>query len=194
MIKMDKTRIKFIGVFFLVFGFLSFGQEVVVENDSLILWRKDHFLTWSDFKGTPKTPKDKMGIHQAAASATGSVFIHRKDDNGNMIPYPISYFYKTISWSISKDSILLQHEQLHFDIKELYIRKMRMGFMELSEQKNYDSAAYSNLSNKILKECAEVQNKYDKEVSFNKVKQNEWRKCIDKELEDLEEYEFIPEQ
>ena len=193
MIKKGRTRVKYMVVLFSVFGFLSFGQEIVIENDSLLLWRKDRLLTWSDFRGVSVTPK-KMGIHQAAASATGPVFVHREDDNGNMLPYPISYFYKSISWSISKDSTLLRHEQLHFDIKELYIRKMRMGFMELSEQKIYDSTAYSNLSNKVLKECAEVQSKYDKEVSFNKVKQQEWRKCIDKELEELKEYEFIPEQ
>jgi hypothetical protein len=194
MIKKDKSRIKCIGLFFLVFGFLSFGQEIVIENDSLILWRKDRLLTWNDFEGMPKNPKGKMGIHEAAVTATGPVFVHHEDNKGNLIPYPLCYFYKSLSWSITEDSLLLAHEQLHFDIQEVYIRKMRMRFIELSEQNIYDSSVYSSLSNKILKECAEVQSKYDKEVSFNKVKQNEWRKCIDKELEELKEYEFVPEQ
>lgn len=193
MIKKDRTRIKCMVVFFLVFGFLSFGQEIVIENDSLLLWRKDRFLTWSDFKGVPVTQK-KMGIHQAAASATGPVFVHREDDNGNLIPYPVSYFYKSLSWSISKDSILLQHEQLHFDIKELYIRKMRVKFMNLKGQDIYDSEVYQNISSEILDECNETQIKFDKEVSFNKIKQNEWRKCIDRKLEELKEYEYIPEE
>ncbi len=85
------------------------------------------------------------------------------------------------------------HEQLHFDIKELYIRKLRKGYEELVKKNVYENSAYSNLSEKILERCSTVQNEYDKEVRFNKTEQMEWRKQIDKGLEELKEYEYYPE-
>ncbi len=110
-----------------------------------------------------------------------------------MLPYPLTYFYKSISWSISKDSVLLSHEQLHFDIWELFIRKLRMGYKELSENNVYDNAAYDNLYTQIFDSCMDMQNEYDKEVRFNKPKQQEWINKINNELKELKEYEFTPE-
>ncbi|MCR9264006.1 MAG: hypothetical protein NXH86_07585 [Flavobacteriaceae bacterium] len=174
-------------------GFISFGQDVIIENDTLILWTKERPLSWKDFNGKSKTPKNHSGIHTAAETATGPIFIHKMDKNGNMVPYPLNYFYKSLSWTISNDSLLLVHEQLHFDIKELYIRKLRKGYEELVKKNVYENSAYSNLSEKILERCSTVQNEYDKEVRFNKTEQMEWRKQIDKGLEELKEYEYYPE-
>lgn len=108
-------------------GFVSFGQETIIENDTLVLWVKNRPLVWKDFKGKTKPPKNEYGVYTAAETAAGPVFVHRMDKNGNMIPYPLNYFYKFLSWSISNDSLLLIHEQLHFDISEVYIRKLRMA-------------------------------------------------------------------
>ena len=164
-----------------------------MENDSLKLWRTGDKLEWSDFKGKLTIVYGKvMGVHQAAASATGPIFVHREDINGNMVPYPLAYFYKNISWTISKDSLLLEHERLHFDIKELFVRKIRKKFKNLIQQNVYDSDAYAKFSDEILKECSEMQNNYDKEVSFNRIKQNEWKQFINKEQEKLKEFEYAP--
>ncbi|WP_298507084.1 hypothetical protein [uncultured Maribacter sp.] len=182
----------FLAITFLI-GFLSFGQEIVSENDTLLLWAKLRPLDWNDFKGSSKIPKNKYRVHTAAETATGPVFIHRTDKNGNKVPYPLNYFYKSLSWSISNDSLLLIHEQLHFDIKELYIRKMRIGFEEFTHKNIYESYVYKDFSEKILEQCRQVQKDYDKQVSFNKTKQEEWRKYIDKELDALKKYEYIPE-
>ena len=169
----------------------SFAQEIVLENDSLILWNANRQLTWSDFTGEPIKAYGKVsGIHQAAASATGPIFVHRPDVDGNMIPYPLTYFYKNLSWTIAKDSLLLEHEQLHFDIKELCVRQMRKEFDSLKGEDYYDSKKYSEISARVLEECSQTQKKYDKEVSFNKIKQNEWKQFIHEEIEKLKQYEF----
>lgn len=174
-------------------GFVSFGQKPIIENDTIILWSKTRPLVWIDFKGKTKPPRQEYGIYTAAATAAGSEFVHQMDKNGNMVPYPLNYFYKSLSWSISKDSLLLFHEQLHFDIAEVYVRKLRMGYTELIGKNIYESSAYSNLSDKMFEKCSEVQSEFDKEVSFSKITQQEWRKRIDKELEELKKYEYLPE-
>ena len=172
---------------------MSFGQETIVENDTIVLWSKLRPLVWTDFQGETKTPKKEFGIYTGAVTAAGPVFVHRRDKNGNMVPYPLTYFFKSLSWSISNDSLLLFHEQIHFDIAEVYTRKLRKGYKDLIEENIYENSAYSNLSDEILEKCAELQSEFDKELSFSKTTQEEWRKRIDEELEELKDYEYLLE-
>lgn len=184
---------KIIVIISIVIGFTSFGQETIIENDTIILWSKTRPLVWADFKGKTKLTKKENGIYTGALTAAGPVFVHQMDKNGNMISYPLTYFFKLLSSSISDDKLLLFHEQIHFDIAEVYTRKLRKSYAELIEDKIYESSVYSDLSNKIAENCAELQNEFDKEPSFSKTTQEKWRKRIDKELEELKEYEYYPE-
>ena len=175
-------------------GFSSFGQETIIENDTIILWSKTRNLTWEDFKSKIKSSEKQNGIYTGAVTASGPVFIYRTDKNGIDVPYPLTYFFKSKSWTISNDSLLLFHEQLHFDIAEVYTRKLRKMYNQLIETESYESSKFSELSEKISNECAERQKEFDNNPAYNREKQLEWRMIIDKELEQLAEFEYTPLQ
>ena len=94
-----------------------------------------------------------------------------------------SSFYK----SKRVNENVLSHEQLHFDIAELYARKMnevliKKGFIkEVEARKTYDSI---NLM------YSKRQSMYEKETEFGTIidKQEIWNQRISQELEELKNF------
>ena len=86
----------------------------------------------------------------------------------------------------------MDHEQLHFDITELYARKIRKRFKELQDMGETDYEEYVKIYYELEKELDAFQQKYDSEVYFREQNQKEWIEKIAKELEELKEYECIP--
>lgn len=169
------------------------GQNLVIENDSLLLWNKDRLLKWEDFKGKGKSPSKVNVIHQVAEIIPIIRLVYLKNEQGIEKETFLCYFSKKESWSITKDPKILEHEQLHFDLMEVFTRRIRKKYVELDSLGITDFAEYDLHVSKIMKECRDLNDQYDKEVLLNFPKQHEWRKCIDKELEELKEYEYIPE-
>ena len=185
---MKRSRIVFfLGLFCSV---LYAQQEGIVENDSLILWQADRKLTWSDFKGKPKPVR----IHNAAGIGTYLDFFYQSVSNQLPVFTFLNYFEKDRSWSITNDTLTLEHEQIHFDIEEVFTRKIRQCVEELNEEYEIEIEKYLAVIDKILAKCQEVQEKYDYEVLANYARQLEWRAKIDAELDALREYEYVPDK
>lgn len=89
-----------------------------------------------------------------------------------------------------KSDYVLKHEQGHFDITELFARKLNKAVGELVKKKNVKQSEFSSVYKKLMKEKTELQNEYDTETdnSRNKVKQEEWLKKINQGLIDYENY------
>lgn len=170
------------------------AQTVIIENDSLILWKSSRKLNWDDFKGPKEHPKDVHLIHQVAGTASKVIFLSSVDKEGNPIITPFCYFEKYRSWSITDSCNILKHEQIHFDIQEVFVRKIRERINHFILNKVVDEVIYNNEVDTLLKKCREYQGLYDKEVLLNYKKQLEWQTKISRELEDLKEYEYIPEE
>lgn len=171
----------------------SFAQEVVVENDSLLLWQKDRKLTWDDFKGVKQQPEDVHLIHKVAESSMifPYSFIYTEDKTlGINIK---CYFEKFIAWTITNDIETLEHEQIHFNIAELYTRKIRQCVKSLQDEGILDVNAYVKEVNALVANCNKYQDKYDNEVLLNYDRQQEWQERVAKELEALKEYKYIPD-
>ena len=83
----------------------------------------------------------------------------------------------------------MAHEQLHFDITELYARKFRQQVAHLVVSNSIKSQL-QNLHEKINKELALAQNTYDRETdnSVNLELQNKWNSYVKLELKKLEAY------
>ncbi|MFK7757857.1 MAG: hypothetical protein AB8B53_13085 [Flavobacteriales bacterium] len=88
-----------------------------------------------------------------------------------------------------KPDAVLSHEQLHFDITELYTRKLRKlikenkwTYVELME--NLDSEA-----KKLWVDLALYQDLYDSEVYADHTKQKLWTERIQNELIELQDFE-----
>ena len=144
------------------------------SEDGLIPWNASRKLTWDDYKGEPDPQAD------AAASTTTLLTVSYKFSRNNFSFAIRSGFDPTRSWGTHRTAYILSHEQGHFDIAEVYARKL---FQKLSEYK-YDPRSYQKELKKIyeevIKEKEKMQNEYDEQTrhSILRVRQEEWLKKI----------------
>lgn len=151
------------------------------KDEELLEWSESSKLSWNDYKASPDPSSD------AAASTTTYLSIEYNITRTSFGYKIKSRFSKTRSWGLHKTDHILSHEQGHFDIAEIFARKLN----KLMKEYTFDWSTYRQDLKKIyqdvLDEKEEMQNKYDEETnhSINKEKQEEWLKKI-KEL--LEKY------
>ncbi len=166
--------------------FLILTTAVQKDSDR-IEWSPTQQLTWADFKGRA----DKSSPYEAVTYTTIEVRSLQLDEK--QIEYTITNsFEKKSSWSKDKKSVeLLKHEQLHFDISELVVRKMKKKLLtkkykSIKEIQNFARDAFGECE----KERKDLNVAYDKETnhSINKDKQKEWEDKIEAELGEFNEY------
>ena len=100
-----------------------------------------------------------------------------------------AYFYPTESWynPLLADDSVLAHEQLHFDITELFTRIMKKRLELISFSDNVKTEI-QEIYLEILKDLADFQEKYDWETNFsrNKEAQLRWNKEIEMALQNAQ--------
>ena len=151
---------------------------VLAQNEESIQWSANKKLDWDDYLAKPSSTSD------AAAITSTSIGIEYHVKN-NVFTYAVTcLFSKTRSWGRDKTDYILQHEQGHFDITEIFARKLAK---ELSDYKfdpeNYEHEV-NNIYKRIMDEKEKYQDLYDLETDFsrNKEKQAEWLEKIRAEL------------
>lgn len=160
------------------------------EDNDQILWSSKRKLVWNDFRGTP----DKSKTNVAALTSSKIEIIENYVLNG--IPkYVVQcYFIKSKSWTTVSDESTLLHEQLHFDIDELFTRKIRKAFDSLNIKKVKDYQIYDDIYIYYGEKSETYQKLYDNQVYFSDSKQQQWIKKIGTELLRFKKYEYIPEK
>jgi predicted secreted Zn-dependent protease len=153
-----------------------------VQTHELIAWHASRKLTWADFKGTPDA-------HSTNAALTSSNIHVDFGYNEEGFQYTIQCnFDKHRSWVRIRNSDVLVHEQGHFDIAELYARKLNKALK--AYRFNAKTAAHdlNQLYEGLMKEHRQLQTQYDQETdhSRNKPRQEEWLKKIAADLKSLE--------
>lgn len=154
------------------------------KDDVYIDWSAEKRLTWEDFQAEPVRKTDA-----AALTATHLGFSYSV--TSNRVSYNIiCRFDKTKSWGLVKNDWILKHEQGHFDIAEIFARKLYKAvssykFNSRSFQKDLDA-----IYKKVVEEKEEFQHAYDEETNYsrNKRKQEEWLDRIVVELDQLESH------
>lgn len=177
-------------LFALIFvtSFNLFSQESYIKQDS-IPWDKNYRLKWSDFKGRP----DMLSKEDAACAA--SIYVRGFRDKGlpNFLVY--NSFMKSDAWTSDSTSVmLLQHEQLHFDIAEVYARKIRKAVDSLRRKQIKSTDSYSIEITKLLSMFETTGKLYDEQTSHGTYgnQQSEWEQKILKELQSLNDYAVRP--
>lgn len=181
-----------------LFNILLFGLALLVlsvtisasdqRDDPQITWKTDQPLSWSDFKGKPdqNTP-----LHAYSMVGIKTDFVGSSGNQAELTV--IGYFDKTKSWvkDDHKTGVLLAHEQLHFDLCEIYRRKLRKT---LAGHKGFTYQNFSAEANRIFQEnfqaLTKEQQRYDRETQHSKLrdKQEAWAKFIDAELLKLQSH------
>ena len=138
------------------------------------VWDANKKLTWNDFKGV--VPPDAV---PAATTASGISYKY----SANLLHHEVqldfevnAFFYPNESWykpAVCND-LILSHEQLHFDISELFARKMRKRLTETSFSDNV-KAEIRSIYKETLKELSDFQDRYDWETSFSRNREQQLR-------------------
>ena len=161
------------------------------KYDCVINWNESGKLRWADFKAK------KNGGNGSAVAITSTAFGYSITDSAGIISGSIYVqFFCDDSWwypeLIQKNNLsyVLSHEQLHFDICELFGRKLYKAILKLRDSGRLNSNSINRLQTKLEKQYSSFQDRYDKETnhSINKVEQHYWSKIVKKELEALSEY------
>jgi len=167
----------------------SFLKESETVSDN-IAWDENYDLTWDDFKGSPE---HSSGLD--AYTMLGLSLEVIDQNNGNVDMGVFGYFEKNKSWvkPNEKTDYLLHHEMRHFDLCELYRRKLIKNL----EEGKYTFDGFSNEVGKIFNQTfddyTKEQARYDKETNHSQKKeiQKKWDKFITKELLRLKKYDKI---
>ncbi len=147
-----------------------------------IVWKDNTPLVWEDFNHNHKND------YYAALTASGITYSYTIKPTAYEVEI-YAVFDKDESWvNLDKASDrLLVHEDLHFDITELWTRRLRRAVQETS---HIDADLLSALYEKHLKGLARMQAFYDDEThhSLRKKAQYNWEKRVAAELLLLGEY------
>lgn len=161
---------------------LKVSSQEINSRDNVINWSKDYKLNQSDFIQKPPNSNFFKKYQSETVSDIEVNFINTFEIR--------TIFYKNLSW-IRKTKDSLNHEQLHFDITELFARKLRKEIYTLITNKVHDDTLFNTLFNEILTKLKNYQNLYDKQTAFSKNinKQKEWELRIANELISLENFD-----
>jgi hypothetical protein len=217
---MDKNILGFFAFFSLIPLFTS-GQLKKNISSDVIYWSKDYKLQWKDYRAKNSNDYNKNNI--AAETVYRIEYGNKYRRNDTLCLDILTVFLKKESfyepnYINSIDTIFsqeaLQHERIHFDIAELYARKLRKDIIKRLNKFKYKKSDYvmyviGKLYDKETSECNVQQALLDKETDIGKSERealsnhkslsNEdrikmaknlttWRKKIDDDLQELEEY------
>ncbi len=158
------------------------------EDEEFIPWSSYRRLNWNDFRSEPKRNTD------AVASTSTSLGIAYQVKN-SLLTYQVTCnFSKTKSWGLVKTAYILAHEQGHFDITEIYARKLHQALQSYNFNKRNYKQDVNQAYQKIVTEKEAFQEIYDKQTdhSRNKKEQAAWLMIIEKLLEDTTPYADYP--
>lgn len=181
-------------IFFFI-GFISLMSFSFVKDD-FILWQENKKLKIQDFRADNKdTVKVNRQQFLGAISAIRIEYSSFQRNKNSVPDFSIkTYFDPNESWMLLKNDYVLQHEQIHFDLTELYARKMRKS-VESLRQKNVTNisiyrkkiqhwnAMKEKASNQFDADNQDYYIKIGQKILFQKnPKQEAWKKKVDREL------------
>jgi uncharacterized protein DUF922 len=154
--------------------------------DHAFAWSAERPLAWSDFQGSPPAEgsegaKTSYTLY-SAWKCRGDVFEFRV----------IAGFRPRQSWVkaiVLKDSAqretILRHERTHFDLAEVYARRMRRAFGDLARPCANTDAELNALAQRLAQEEKAEQRRYDAETDHGLLvdQQAAWSRNVARRLE-----------
>jgi len=155
-----------------------------VESEDLIPWENDKRLVWDDFLCEPKVGTD------AVASTSTSLGIAYQITEGELKYHITCYFNKEKSWGLMKTDYILAHEQGHFDITEVFARRLNEALQNYQFNKRSFKKDIGQIYQDIVSQKEEYQKTYDAETdhSRNRKVQYDWLEKIDTLLAETQPY------
>lgn len=159
------------------------------KHEKEIEWSPSRKLTWEDFKGEPRTSLD-VGAESACGFfiEINQATVFNKPKLATRTTFDCSLSWVNTNQKGRQD--LLQHEQAHFDLCEIYARRLKKRLIENKLTGAKIKRDLNTIFMQVHREYVKRQNAYDRETDFsrNSEKQAEWLKIINDELQALNSY------
>lgn len=174
-------------ILLVVFCFHFLMPQLFAQSE--IDWSPQAILIWKDFQ-----KKNAPNEHADAFSSVVFGFEINGDQQNGAIIKTSAVFDKKASWvrSNAQTDLLLKHEQLHFDICELYRRKFSKLVSEVGRF-NFDTVIeeLNEIFNHVFDEMEAEQDRYDSETDHSRVKaaQKVWNESIKERLLKSRDYQ-----
>ena len=154
-------------------------------SSNRIEWKEDQALNWENFKG-------KVPIESSLVAETNSGIHLSYTCTGETMDWNIyAYFDQELSWrKPHATKAILLHENLHFDISELYARKLRKRLHLLKHPCSMEKAELQKIFNEVVADHKQRQKKYDLETkhSLDSIRQMQWNSWVEQELSYLSKF------
>jgi Bacterial protein of unknown function (DUF922) len=157
-----------------------------------VAWSATRRLSWTDFQGIAPTRGDESAL-------TAYSLFHGATCTGRSFEFKvIAAFLPRQSWvrpavvaNATTSSRTLRHEQTHFDLSEVHVRRMRRYFAELFEPCMKTTEELGALAQRFVREEGAAQRRYDDETSHGRVtkKQAEWDAEVGRQLASLGKFQ-----
>ena len=153
---------------------LSVLLPISETNSNLIEWEESRKLSWSDFQGAPDPNSTNAALTNTSINAEFGF-------NKKELTYSIRCrFNKSKSWVRVKSDYILAHEQAHFDITEIFARKLHKALKEYRFNERTVGEDVNRIYESIMKGQHAFQIQYDAETDHSRIpaKQKEWETKI----------------
>lgn len=162
-------------------------SKPVVDED-VIPWSDRERLVWDDFMCAPRTGTD------AVASTSTSLGLSYQVNNGQLEYHINCNFSKQKSWGLLRTDYILAHEQGHFDITEIYARKLNEAMSNYQFNRRNFKSDINKIYHDLVAEKEQFQEDYDNitDHSRNRKLQYEWLDKIQNLLNETSPYASYP--
>ena len=159
-----------------------------IETAEMIPWSMNKRLAWDDFLCEPEKGSD------AVASTSTSLGIAYQLTEGNLQYRITCNFNKEKSWVLLKTDYILAHDQAHFDITEIFARKLNEALLNYQFNKRSFKKDISQIYQSVVDQKEAFQKQYDSETdhSRNRKMQYDWLEKIETLLEETQAYSSYP--
>lgn len=159
--------------------------------DRALPWSATWRLTWSNFQGSPPQSSNEGARTWYALyyawSCKGDVFSFRV----------VAGFHPTRSWvkpAVVKHPLenprVLRHEQTHFDITEVFARRLRRELGAVRSPCHKSDAELKSIARRLVEEERQTQRRYDQESNHGLItnRQSDWNYDVANMLKEVERY------
>lgn len=165
----------------LLITFLS-SSPAFASGDA-IQWREGTLLTMFDFQGSP--PATQLDLSVASSNTTIGL-THQWVGNQGLVYTIFCTFSRSRSWMSLRKTYILEHEQGHFDLTEVFARKLNQQLLAARPRMTSSNhrAIVDEIFRAVTNEKEAWQKRYDAETehSMNPNRQAEWLERIRQSL------------
>jgi hypothetical protein len=114
------------------------GNAEKKQNDTIIKWSENYKLGYADFAREHFGTKDSLAKYDTLATIDCFIKYEIKLESGKRVIHAFAAMHPQTSWMKVKLPGVLQHEQGHFDLTEIYARKFEKTVNDTSISNPHD--------------------------------------------------------